>query len=314
MYPRWLKIAVAASFIITVSIAGYFYINNRSSVADHPILIAGSQDVRPGGNKATLILSGGQTLSLTDAETGELSEDAGVAISKTTDGEIIYTPDTHHRDAGQRTGEARVNIIQIPNGGQYQVRLQDGTKVWLNAASTLKYPVDFTAEKERSVVLEGEAYFEVAKDPLHPFIVKSAGQTVEVLGTHFNINSYRDERSIKTTLLEGSVRVNGHTTLKPGQQSQVSGESTTVINNADTEEAVAWMNGYFKFNGNLETTMAKIARWYNIEVEYKMSPDPNFVFRGEISKNRNLSEVLQMLGYTGNIHFEINGNKVIVTK
>jgi ferric-dicitrate binding protein FerR (iron transport regulator) len=208
-----------------------------------------------------------------------------------------------------------MNTLTTPRGGQYEVMLPDGTKVWLNSASSLTYPVTF-AGKERRVELTGEAYFEVAKNTSSPFFVKTSGQTVKVLGTHFNINSYEDEKCVKTTLLEGSVVITSDgnkqaVNLKPGQQSVNKAASFDVINEADIDEAVAWKNGKFLFrNTDLQTVMRQLSRWYDVDVEYQGTIAERH-YRGRISRNVPVSQVFEILKTSG-INFIINGRTIIV--
>ncbi|RQO66420.1 hypothetical protein DBR43_29850 [Pedobacter sp. KBW06] len=320
------KIAAAAAVLIVAMTAVFFYQNHKD--------VAGTQfaknDINPGKNKAVLTLANGQKISLTDALNGQLAQQAGVTISKTTKGQLIYQAAPN----ASGKGSTEYNTIEAPRGGQWQVILPDGSKVFLNASSSLKYPVSF-AGKERKVELKGEAYFEISHNKKAPFRVLAKGQIVEVLGTHFNIMSYDDEKAVKTTLLSGSVKVSSNASnaagardgvinavkpaaefliLKPGEQSQVSQGNMKLIHDVDLEDVLAWKNGYFKFNENLRSIMTKVSRWYDVEVIYETQPDPEFKFKGEISRDKNISELLNMLDYTGNVHFKIEGRRVIVKK
>ncbi|MGY0036944.1 FecR family protein [Pedobacter sp. NJ-S-72] len=211
--------------------------------------------------------------------------------------------------------------METPKGGQYQLVLPDGTKVWLNAASSLRYPVAFQGN-ERKVELTGEAYFEVAKDKTRPFEVYSNNQVVQVLGTHFNINAYSNEPFVSTTLLEGSVKVtnsltNAQKIIRPGQQSLISkdGQAGIEVKNMDLDEAVAWKNGYFMFNEEeLESILKKVSRWYNVDVQYEQEELKHQLFSGTLSKYSNVSQVLKKLEMLQSIHFKIEGRKIIVTK
>lgn len=228
------------------------------------------------------------------------------------------------------------NTIATPKGGQYQVRLPDGSKVWLNAASSLKYLASFSAWNERKVELSGEAYFEVAKDKDHPFVVKTENQEVIVLGTHFNINSYKDEPATKTTLLEGSVRVSllGTTStastinttqkiskgkpaeiiLKPGEQATLIGNNIRV-SPQNAEDAIAWKDGYFMFNNeSLESVMRKISRWYNLDVVFADASIKNQTFYGRMSRFSKVSQVLKSLALTREVKFELKDNTIHVLK
>ncbi|WP_342327565.1 FecR domain-containing protein [Pedobacter sp. FW305-3-2-15-E-R2A2] len=322
---RFRIVAAAAVFIIAIT-AVFFYSNYKD--VNGPQIV--ENDINPGKNKAVLTLANGQKISLTDALNGELAQQAGVTISKTANGQLIYQAAPN--SSGKNTAE--YNTIEAPRGGQWQVILPDGSKVFLNASSSLKYPVSF-ATKERKVELKGEAYFEISHNKKSPFRVIAKGQTVEVLGTHFNIMSYDDEKTVKTTLLSGSVKVSSNGSnvagvnavgikaaktaaefliLKPGEQSQVSPGNMKLIHDVDLEDVLAWKNGYFKFNENLRSIMTKVSRWYDVEVVYETQPDPEFKFKGEISRDKNISELLNMLDYTGNVHFKIEGRRVIVKK
>ncbi|WP_316824207.1 FecR family protein [Pedobacter miscanthi] len=319
----WPKLAAAAVVLFFIG----FVISNqlKKQLPDQQQTSKTTEKIiKPGGNKATLTLADGSKISLTDATNGIIAKQAGINITKTSKGELIYTVATqsasnHRKDV--------FNTIETPRGGQYQINLPDGTKVWLNAESALKYPAAFN-EEERKVELKGEAYFEVAKltdknGMRVPFKVKSdigAGrsQEVEVLGTHFNINAYNNEPSNKTTLLEGSVRIknlqsNISQLLKPGQQSIINSSSPLVkVETIDAEEAVTWKDGYFSFNEeNLETIMNKIARWYNVEIDYRGNKI-NKTFGGRISRFNSVNEVLDMLQTTGAVHFKIEERRILV--
>lgn len=306
----WTRIAVAASVTLILGFGIYFYNYNTSrEIQQRQALIS---DVGPGGNKAWLTLGNGKRIVLTDANNGTLAKQSNVEIVKAADGQLIYTIDSK----ASGTSDLAYNTIETPNGGKYEITLPDGTHVWLNSASTLKYPASFALLKERKVELKGEAYFEVAHNKSVPFRVSVPGQTVEVLGTHFNINSYLDEDAIKTTLLEGSVKVslNGSKDfklLKPGEQADNSG-SRIQVSKANTEQAIAWKNGDFVFKGeDVKSVMRQLARWYDVEIEYRGNvSDIGFV--STISKSKKLSEVITTLQATEGIHFKIEGRRVIV--
>jgi transmembrane sensor len=210
-------------------------------------------------------------------------------------------------------------VLSTAKGETYQLRLADGSKVWLNAASSLTYTASLNGNGERRVKLDGEAYFEVAKDKNHPFIVETAKQQVQVLGTHFNINSYADEPMVTTTLLEGSVKVSHLTShvsqlLKPGQQALNKNDHITVIN-ANMEQVMDWKQGDFYLNHvDFKTAMRKIARWYNVDVVYDASVSDATESGGWISRNNKLSEVLQSIEAAGQVHFKVEGRKITVFK
>nr|WP_199076613.1 FecR family protein [Pedobacter sp. ASV19] len=278
-------------------------------------------ELAPGGNKATLVLADGRKVSLTDAVNGKLAEQAGVSIRKTADGQLVY--ETANPAVEDHT--IRYNTISTPAGGEYQVILPDGTHVWLNAASSLKYPVSFAHLKERKVELKGEAYFEVSKLKTRgvrlPFIVTSDQQEVEVLGTHFNINSYEESDGVETTLLEGSVKVSRagvfEKVIVPGEQSRVS--DNIKIFKVDTANAVAWKNGLFKFdNASISVVMNQLSRWYDVDVEY-VGNIPGNKFNGEIYRNMNASKAFKILSLA-NINFRVEApskatarKKIIIT-
>jgi len=278
-----------------------------------PVKVAMATDIAPGTSTAILTLSNGEKINLSKAANGQVATQSGIQILKTAKGQITY------KKAGDSANadEVQTNNITVPRGGQWQLVLPDGSKIWLNSATSFSYPSTFVKQKERIVQLRGEAYFEVAKDNSHPFIVKTDKQTVEVLGTHFNINSYPDEPSVKTTLAEGRVKVSGNNgktiVLIPGQQSILTNGLITVAE-ADIEEALAWKNGYFRFNDeNLQSTMRKLSRWYNIDVRY--GPDISTDgMNGKVSRYKNISQVLKALEATKTVHFKVEGRRVTVLK
>ncbi|MFA4869654.1 MAG: FecR domain-containing protein [Pedobacter sp.] len=303
----WPRLASVAAAVLLVIGAGLFYFTNSGRPGN---------EIQPGANKAYLTLANGQKISLNDAGSGQLAKEAGVEITKTADGQIIYSisSDTqHHTDL--------VNTIETPKGGQYQLRLPDGSRVWLNAESKLIYPVSFAKRGRREVNLTGEAYFEISKDKKHPFIVKSADQEVAVLGTNFNLSSYPNETVTKTTLLEGVVQVANHSNktvvLKPGQQAVVDREHLLEIQVRevkDLEMAIAWKNGNFYFvNESLEGVMKKIARWYDLEVIFQGNAG-EIRMGGVISRKVVLSQVLELLEETTSCDFEVEGRKVLIRK
>ena len=300
----WLRIAVAASIAIACTIGGYYYFLSEHSINQRSFVLA--NNILPGKNAATLTLANGKKIALAEAHNGELSEEAGVVITKTSDGQIIY----EIKDKGNRQG-SKTNTLATARGETYQVRLPDGSMVWINAATTLTYPASFTSLKTRTVELNGEAYFEVSKDKSHPFIVKTAKQEVVVLGTHFNVNSYVDEGQTLTTLLEGSVKINGETLLKPGEQAQLSDNGSIKVTTANIEEAIGWKNGFFLFDkDDLPAVMRQISRWYDVSVKYE-GEIPKASFDGKVYRNLNLSKVLKVLKYA-NVKFRLEGKTIII--
>ncbi len=302
---RWAAAAVA---VLAIGIGSYYFSSRPEVNQVNRITYSKGEHIRPGGNKAVLTLSDGSQIELDDMANGEIAKESGVKITKTADGRILYTV---------REGLSHVkpafNTISTPKGGQYQIALPDGTMVWLNAASSLKYPSSFTG-KDRLVTLIGEGYFEVAKDKKRPFKVETAQQEVEVLGTHFNINAYDDEDGVKTTLIEGSVKVklpsNKSAVLKPGEQSLVL--NGIQVNQVDANSAIDWKQGLFWFNDeSIYSIMRQFSRWYNIEVEYRGDVS-NVRFGGQVSRMKNLSQVLRIMELTKSVQFRVEGNKIIV--
>ena len=305
---KWLKYSVAASLLVLMTIASYIFTHRHNADTQNV-----KADFKPGSNKATLTLSDGSTINLNDIHNGKLASEDNIEVNKSRDGEISY-----HAANGsikKSGGRLTINNIKTPRGGQYHVVLSDGSKVWLNSASSISFPATFIG-KERKVKITGEVYFEIAKNKAKPFIIQSGNQLVEVLGTHFNINSYDDEPDIKTTLLEGAVKVlqlnTGFTALlKPGQLAINKSSGPILVKKADMEQAVAWKNGLFQVNDvSLETIMRQASRWYDVDVVYQ-GKVPERKFSGKIKRNVNASEFLQMLVFF-NVHFSIEGRTIIV--
>jgi transmembrane sensor len=303
LWPRWVA---AAAILFIVAVGVYFY--QQQSILKKDTSIAQQQDFTPGGNKAFLTLSNGKRIDLNASKNTTLAENGGISISKTADGQLIY-------EIKEETGDViGNNTIETPKGGQYQIKLPDGTMVWLNASSSMTYPVRFTGA-ERLVEITGEAYFEVAHNAQKPFIVKSRQQRIEVLGTHFNVMAYGDEIETKTTLLEGSVKVMSpkkQLLLKPGQQSSVSVNGASLEEDVDIDGVVAWKNGKILLNDmSIQHIMRSLSRWYNFEVEYQGNAITT-TFGGSFSRTKNLSTILRSLESTGDVHFKIEGRRIIV--
>jgi ferric-dicitrate binding protein FerR (iron transport regulator) len=312
----WPRIAIASA-VACVVIGAYFF---RSSFmpTDKGNTAYVAADIAPGKNGATLTLANGTKILINDALAGNIASQSGVKISKSKDGQIIYEV------TDQGTNKNEYNTLTTTRGEQTQVRLPDGSLVFLNAASSLRYPTSFAKTAQRRVSLTGEGYFEVAKSKSQSFVVSTAKQEVEVLGTHFNINAYGDENAVKTTLLEGSVRVamlsaTGSGTLignpqilKPGQQSVLDEKGLEVVD-VDLDEAVSWQKGYFRFyDEDIATVMRKVSRWYNVEVEYS-GEMTKVGFTARITKYSSIKDVLGTLEKTKAVHFKIEGRKVIVS-
>jgi ferric-dicitrate binding protein FerR (iron transport regulator) len=307
--PLWKRISVAAAVaaIVILSVGIWFFYSDRNA---QPHLLSDNSPVVPGRSGATLTLANGKKIILTDTVNGKLAEEAGVVISKSAGGPLVY-------EFRENTGiSGQINTLSTNNGESYQVRLPDGSKVWLNAASSLTYATNLYEDGKRSVKLEGEGYFEVAKDQAHPFIVESSDQQVEVMGTHFNISAYKDEDVVKTTLVEGSVKVSVHELqkiLSPGFEAVKSGNNIQV-HPVDAELAVAWKDGKFVFeNEKIEAIMKMVERWYNVQVFYQ-GEMPEDVFHGSVSRFENVSQVLDILESTGRIHFKMDGRKIYVSQ
>ena len=320
----WQRIAAAAVIIILLSVGGYFFFTKRQ-VKQTAVTEIRQQlknnDVAPGGNKAVLTLANGAQIILDSASNGALTQQGNIKIIKLDNGQLSYKSlngSSNGSSSSLRTGEVLYNTISTPRGGQYQIILADGSKVWLNAASSLRFPTSFTG-KERDVALTGEGYFEVAHNATKPFKVSVNGAEIEVLGTHFNINAYNDEATIKTTLLEGSVKVSKGSSSKmiePGEQAQIenSGNPKIMVQAVDVDVAVAWKDGRFIFYGNnIQSVMRQLARWYDVDVSYEGNiTDEEFV--GVINRSRyeNISEILDMLEKTRTVSFAISGHNVTV--
>ncbi|MDR6783167.1 transmembrane sensor [Pedobacter africanus] len=306
-----IKLWAAAAAVVVVVLGGLFYYSNRNS--NPAPLLAKQADVAPGANKAVLTLADGRKISLNDARNGALAQQAGISISKTADGQLVY-----ELKAGEKELDTKgfsYNTIETPRGGQYQVSLPDGTKVWLNAASSLSYPTTFAGQRQRMVQLTGEAYFEVAKDKQHPFRVKSKSQEIEVLGTHFNVNAYADEPAVKTALLEGSVKISAGTAavvIRPGQQASLKNGSINV-EEVNTSVMADWKDGRFRFkNEPLASILRKVSRWYDVEVVYSPGFKDMPTFTGSVSRLDNVSAVLNMLEETSDVKFSIEGKTIKV--
>lgn len=301
---RWiLPGAIAAAVSMLLLAVGLMYYNNtenKNGSADQEI--AGA---RPG---ASLTLSDGKKISLANAAEGQLAEEAGVKISKSTDGQLIY----EIKDADDQRNSP--NVLSTERGQTYQLRLPDGTLVSLNAGSSLTYSSHLMDKGKRKVKLTGEGFFEVAKDKAHPFVVESKGQEVEVLGTHFNVKGYSGDQKILTTLVEGAVNIHydhKEYLLKPGQQAVNDGKKV-LVQSADIAEAIAWKEGYFRFTDTpVPAIMKELAQWYDIDVVYEGKFDGEGI-SGKISRNKPISDVLKMLENTGLVKFKVEGRRVTV--
>ena len=271
--------------------------------------VAFKNDVTPGTDKAILTLANGSTIQLNNSGNQKIADENGTAVNQQ-GAQLVY-------DASQSSSinpsTLSYNTLSTPRGGQFHLVLADGSRVWLNAVSSIRYPTAFTG-KERNVEITGEAYFEVAHDA-KPFKVLVNGMEVQVLGTHFNVNAYADEATINTTLLEGKIKVSKNTgsiLLKPGQQAQLTNhDQLKLVENADMDAAVAWKNGMFSFNSaDIKTVMQQISRWYDVEVVYAGEVKETFFVK--MNRNTNVSNVFKILETTGGVHFDIDGKKITV--
>jgi biopolymer transport protein ExbD len=319
----YLQIAASILVIFLFSTTIYFYRSSLASKSQLPIAqgVAKIEDKQPAKNIAILTLGNNSQIVLDEASNGEIAQESGVSILKTDKGELIYKIRNSNKLSNNDLN--KYNTISTPMGGKFKVILPDGSLVVLNAASTLKYPVHFD-EKLRKVSFTGEAYFEIAKledkrKKRVPFYVYSNDQIVEVLGTHFNINSYDNEEYSKTTLLEGSVKIINEKSaapakiLKPGQQAVIKrGDIQTKIMIADEAQALAWKDGYFLFkNTNIKDVVNELERWYNIDIQYEDEMEFENI-TGYISRNVKISSVLKMLQLSGIVDYEISGSTIII--
>lgn len=312
-YQKLYTYLATAAAIAAIAFGIYFFKASRHPEESTPTRNLLAKDISPGKNIATLTLSNGKTFTLSDAKSGVVIgddlryNDNTLVTSSTNNQPLPYSKGDHN-------GMDEITLT-TPRGGTYAIVLSDGTKVWLNAASNLTYTANLNKRGQRQVKLNGEAFFEVAKDKAHPFVVISRGQEVEVLGTHFNVNAYIDEPFIATTLLEGSVKViakHGQQFIKPGEQSLNNGHSLKV-SKVDVETVIDWKQGDFFVNRvNFKQAMRKIARWYDVEVIYDTSISDDIESGGWISRNNNLSEVLKLIEASGQVHFKIEGRKIYV--
>lgn len=302
----WVRYAALLFFLAGAS--ALFFLRKQPKPEPAPVA-----EIMPGGNKAVLTLADGKTIPLDQAAEENIAQQGNSRISKRAGGRLVY-------QAGVTGGNETVayNTLATPRGGQYRLVLPDGSEVWLNALSSIKFPTTFTGN-ERKVSITGEVYFEIAANERQPFqvAVVNSNTRIDVLGTHFNISAYADEPLVRTTLLQGKVRVSNEGTvlLQPGQQAVLGSGAgqhpVSLLKDADTEAAVAWMNGYFQFNqANIKTVMQQIARWYDVSVSYE-GKIPERKFSGEISRASNLSEVLKGLSVSG-INYRREGRNIII--
>jgi transmembrane sensor len=334
MYPgqyNWKRFVAAAAVILVLALAGYFIYTGRQQKTEIAKGIVPKDIPAPGTTRAVITLADGRQVYLDSAGNGTLAVQNNVKVVRTADGRIAYQSEGEASQQGGNEGSLggsegiSYNTLTNPRGSRViDMQLSDGSHVWLNAGSSLKYPVAFVA-KERKVEITGEAYFEVAHNASKPFKVALPGEVgeVEVLGTHFNINAYDDEDALKVTLLEGSVKLSVSPTkkikssaiLKPGEQGQLqtTNYKLQTIHVEDMDEVMAWKNGRFSFNGSdLQIIMRQVARWYDVDIVYQ--DNINEKFFAEMPRDTRASDVLKALQLTGKVHFKIEGKKIIVTK
>lgn len=300
---KWIRYAAAVVLISAIGLFVYKGLYRQQNEFS-------AQNVgRQKNSHVELVLSNGERLSLQGNREIAVQGNKDVPIASSKGNALIYHTNTAERG---------FHKLIVPNGNQYELVLPDGTRVWVNSGSELSYRVDFNQGVQREVKLSGEAYFEVAKNKARPFVVNADKQRVEVLGTHFNVNSYPDEQVIRTTLLEGSVKVSNlvsdrSSVLIPGKQSLVKGVDIEVVD-ADLEEALAWKNGLFIFNDEpLESIMKKVSRWYDVDVVYQ-DVDKKKKYGGSVPRFDDISKMLKQWELTGGVHFEIEGRRVILMK
>ncbi|WP_236975533.1 FecR family protein [Membranihabitans maritimus] len=320
----WMKIreVAATAAIVILAIWGSWKVFDQwidkdgVQVADVEPKSKYGDDVMPGGNKAVMTLAGGRTIVLDDLPDGAVTNEGGIKLEKTGQGQILL--DLMADDGKQ---EVSYHTVSTPNGGEYQVTLPDGSIVWLNSASSITCPTRFD-DKNRVVEVTGEAYFDIKKYKLEekniPFIVRTKNQEVEVLGTQFNIKAYGDKEEIATTLVEGKVKIlsgDNSVFLSPGQQVKVSSTGGMAIeSDVDIEKILAWKNGYFYFSDDsIDDVMNEISRWYDIDVDF-VGRKPEVGFGGQVSREKNVSEVLRILELTGTVNFIIEGKRIKVYK
>lgn len=335
-WMRWVSVAAAVLIITGASV--WLMRSKETQLTNTPEQqVPMATTIPAGGNRATLTLADGTVIDLDKAGNGTIATEGKTKVTKTENGQLEYKSAT-----GTRTSAITYNLLSTPRGGQYQLILPDGSKVWLNAASSIKYPTEFSG-KERRVEVTGESYFEIVKNTEKPFKVTvlppsggaGRGGEIEVVGTHFNINAYGDEQPIVTTLIEGKIKISpidvvskpsvssdinnpkpktiNYKLLNPGEEAQISDKADIKVRkNVDTESAVAWMKGFFDFhNANIKTVMSQVSRWYNIDVQYK-SAVPAQTFEGNIDRNIPLNELLALLQQMGATKFTIEGRTVKV--
>jgi transmembrane sensor len=316
---RWsyIRLVAAVSLIFVIGLGIWKYGSFSKDASKRNLVIAKAGDLLPGGDKAILTLSDGKKIVLDKTAKGQIASQGIVNVIKNDSASVSYSKQPLNHKPSRRSEEEQFNVIETPRGGQYQVVLPDGTKVWLDAASSIRFPVSFP-DNERLVTVTGQVFFEVSKDKDRPFKVNAGSQIVEVLGTDFNVRAYQDEEAaIKTTLLNGSIRVladNDKMIVRPGEATIFrQNQGLRLLTNIDTGDDIAWTKGQFEFNrASIETVMGELSRWYDVKVVYEGKPARTF--SGEISRNNKASDVLAVLKASGGVDFKIEGNVITVLK
>ena len=308
MRIAWWKPAAAAAVLFLAGLG--IWKGTRS--AQEPLANVQEEvtnDVMPGGEKAVLTLSNGRQIVLDSAADGLLAQQGGTSVNKLSNGQLVYDGEDN------REGEIVYNTMTTPRGGQYRLTLPDGTKAWLNSASSITFPTAF-AGASRSVTITGEVYLEVAKDEKKPFTVKANGVDIAVLGTHFNVSAYPEDGAVRTTLLEGKVKVStaaGSRTIAPGEQAQAGNGRLDVHQHVNLDQVMGWKNGRFVFEGEpIARVMNQLSRWYDVEVGDIEQVDDRFYL--DLPRSKKLSDVLKALELTGKVKFKIEGKKIVVMK
>lgn len=307
---RWMQIASAVLLVCFAAIASYRYMNNTSQI--EKTRQSNTSYLQPGSDKAVLTLFNGKQIVLNESKKNQVLKESGITVSNTSEGLVVYQID---ESAAEKSTDVQINTISTPRGGQYQIILADGTKVWLNASSSLAFPSYFS-DSDRKVKLSGEAYFEVAHDAAKPFFVQTTEGEVEVLGTTFNVMAYPEEKNSQITLLTGSVNINRKEEtirLNPGQQAEIEPNKEGIrVHTVDLESIVAWKNGIFLFDqSELSQVMRQVGRWYDAEIEY-VDKVPAVKLTGIVSRQDSLAVLLDILESAGGLDFDVQENKVIV--
>ncbi len=305
----WRRLAVAA-LLLLIAGAAVLLLTSKEHQRNFALMPRDGKEILPGGNKATLTLGDGSTILLDKMKADSLVKQGGILVTKSSDGLLVYSV----KSEGGAADAVAYNTITTPRGGQYQVVLPDGTRAWLNAASSIHFPTRFE-QKQRSVSITGEVYFEVAHNATQPFVVTAGETRIQVLGTHFNVMAYPNEDALKTTLAEGSIKITNagsSAVLRPGQQLQANDREFKVVENIDVAAELAWKDGLFNFkNAGIEEVMKQVERWYNVNVQY-VGNIPAKQFTGMIPRAVTLSELMEMLSFYDDVKCVIHGSTITI--